>query len=73
MPDDHIWNNETSLYWFDKVVQSTTFNAITMYALDDKGEPTFEEVANAEHRGFYKNLYEKNLVYYKKFIEECNV
>ncbi len=72
MPVDHVWNNTVSSYWFDRALQSTTFEPITTYALDSKGEPTFDEISNAKHRELYRNMYNCSLPYYNKFKEELH-
>lgn len=57
--------------WNMDAVKSTGFSAKQyVYAVDEQGEPTFEEIENVEHRAFYKALYEENMPYYKLFLDE---
>lgn len=58
-------------HWHDSAMASTGFESrVTSYAVDEDGQPTFEEIENLEHRTFYKQLYDENLPYYKLFLDE---
>ena len=77
-PFEYEWNchvptpTQDASNWFDKAMVSNGFKDehLTKYAVDEHGQPTFEEIKNVKHREFYKKLYVDNMPYYKLFLEE---
>lgn len=51
-------------HWHSDAMTSTGFSRSSSYALDQDGNPTFEEVVNSEDREEIKRAYAKTLPYY---------
>ncbi len=69
------WNTtiytNIGLNWWGDALKSTQFEQKEYnYALDENGQPTFEEIEDLEHRAFYKKLYKENMPYYQLFLDE---
>lgn len=62
-------HSKGSWIWHDRAMQSDSFGTLPSYAVDAKGEPTFEEIKDPELRGAHKWEYLNNLMYYKKFCD----
>ena len=56
--------------WHSDALQSTQFHTPTQYKIDDKGQPSFEEITNATHREICTTIYHKNLEYYNLLLAE---
>ncbi len=52
-------------HWHMDAIRSTGFTKPVQYAIDEKGNPTFEEIANPQHRQTCIKIYKENLSYYK--------
>lgn len=52
--------------WHGDAIFSGGFGKPSQYALDDFGNPTFEEIENLEHREIVRNAYEYNLPFYNQ-------
>lgn len=62
---------EAAYYWYGPVMDSTGFKQETStYSVNDQGDPTFEEIENAELRALYKNTYIENMPYYLLLLQE---
>ena len=61
--------SKASWLWHDRAMQSDSFGALPSYAVNSKGEPTFEEIKDPELRGAHKWEYLNNLTYYRKFCD----
>lgn len=55
--------------WHGDAIKSTGFHKPHTYAIDENGNPTFEEIA-PEHREEYRQAYEYNKVYYDLLLAE---
>ena len=51
--------------WHDEAIKSTSFFIPEAYDCDEKGQPTFAEITNEEHRKVCRQVYEENMQYYK--------
>lgn len=69
---EHEWREikRTDLfqYWHGDAIKSTGFSKPRSYNVDEQGNPTFEEIANQEHRNACIDAYEKNLSWYTKLL-----
>jgi len=59
-------------YWHGDAVRSTGFSPLRSFELDDRGEPTFTEIENPDHRTILKEAYLFNLPSYRFFKEATN-
>jgi hypothetical protein len=59
-----IANTSCILAWNLDVIQSTGFTLPQQYAVDEQGNPTFEEIANPKHRKICADAYNENMIYY---------
>ena len=68
-----LYTPEIASNWYDTAMASDGLKDenLTKYAVDEHGQPTFEEIENLEHRKVYKKLYDNNMPYYKLFLDEC--
>jgi hypothetical protein len=51
--------------WHQDALESTGFKPLSRYAKDSAGNPTFEEIADPEHREKYQEAYFYNLQFYE--------
>lgn len=58
-----------ALLWQGDAFQSSGFGKPGSYAVDERGNPTFEEVVDLEHRIILQRAYEHNLHYYRLILE----
>ncbi len=57
-----IKHPEHAHHWHGDAIKSTGISKPTSYKVDLQGNPTFEEIADTEHREAYKTAYEINKV-----------
>jgi hypothetical protein len=55
-----------SAFWHSDALHSTQFHALTTYAVDHEGLPTFEEISDKSLRVKYQEVYKECLPYYEK-------
>ena len=56
---------DCSKTWHMEAIKSTGFTKPETFAVDVKGNPTFEEIANPKHRDICMRAYRDNLPYYE--------
>lgn len=56
---------DSTLHWHGEALHSSGFGKPSPYAIDQDGQPTFEEIADPSHREYYREAYEHNLPYYE--------
>lgn len=66
-----IERTECAKTWHEKAIKSTTFTQPELYALDEAGNPTFEEIENLKHREICRNAYEENIKFYRLLLEQA--
>ena len=54
--------------WHSVAIASTGFTLPQSFGLDEFGNPTFEEIANPDHREICKEAYQENLHYYNLLL-----
>lgn len=59
---------ETWKFWHGDAIFSSGFGKPSQYALDENGNPTFEEIKNLEHREIVRKAYEYNLPFYNSIL-----
>jgi hypothetical protein len=59
-------------HWHGKAIQSTQFERLPTYAVDDLGNPTFEEIMDSNDRKECEKAYRDSLPYYSFFKEEAH-
>lgn len=59
---------ECAKKWHSPAIASTGFTKPIRYALDEFGSPTFEEIANPDHREICIEAYKENLIYYNLLL-----
>ncbi|MCI5052720.1 MAG: hypothetical protein MRY21_06265 [Simkaniaceae bacterium] len=55
--------------WHGRAVQSERVEAVTKYATDEEGNPTFVEALTEEDRPVLLNIFEEQMQYYQRFLE----
>ena len=67
------WNDsksfETAHFWHDAALASTHITQPSIYHVDEKGKPTFQEIKDEQLRGAYKWEYYDNMIYYNLFTK----
>lgn len=64
-----IKNNEGMYHWHGDAMNSTGFSNPHVYAVNEAGEPTFEEVRE-EHKELVTKMYQKSLKFYRLMKNE---
>ena len=59
--------------WHSDAIKSSGFHKPTEYKVDANGKPTFEEVANEQHKKTCEYAYTENLTYYQQLLtmQDC--
>jgi len=67
------WNEQKQgsqiQHWHQKALGSTGMGKPSTYEVDQEGNPTFIEVSDDDDRAALKQVYEENVIYYRKFLE----
>lgn len=61
---------EEAQIWFGEAMSSSGFGKPSQYQVDENGNPTFEEIANPEHKNEYMECYEHNLKYFEMLLND---
>lgn len=62
---------ELTHLWHGEAIKSSGFGTPTVYEIDAQGKPTFSEIGNIDHRKAYQEVYEENLHYYEKMMQDA--
>lgn len=61
---------DAAQHWHGSAIRSTGITKPNIYAIDEHGQPTFEEITNVADRAACKQAYEENLPYYLLLKQE---
>ena len=62
--------NQEIMTWFGDAIKSSGFGKPGQYGVDENGNPTFEEIANPEHKEKCKECYLHNLKFYELLLND---